>query len=296
MSLVGTAKGKGIVAKVARPPVDLDLIFALIHHGCMSLPQELVDHVIGVLYDDLLSLKACSLTCKSMFASARRLIHRTLCLTLRNNMRILPQEEKKHPLAGYDGLCFISYVGEHGLLRYTRQVRIRDPYIFTPHTLLPHLAHFRSLNQVHTLAIDYFEAMAWARYHKTCFAHLYPTLTSLALRSPSGDYRFLFKFALQFPRLENLCLESLRNEEWGTVDQVIVESSPPLHGHLRLARSVGPSVGRWLTELTSALPNKIKFRSVELECFLGQHAQCIVNGCGETLENLILVSDKFGER
>jgi hypothetical protein len=61
----------------------------------MGLPQELVEHIIDTLQEDLPALKACSLTCKAMFASTRHLIYQTLCLTPRNNDRILTPVERK---------------------------------------------------------------------------------------------------------------------------------------------------------------------------------------------------------
>ena len=58
--------------------VDLGLIAAEVHGGCMGLPQEIVDHIMDMLQNDVIALKACSLTCKVMFVSARHLIHHTL--------------------------------------------------------------------------------------------------------------------------------------------------------------------------------------------------------------------------
>ena len=80
------------------PPVDLlgVLISTAIHQGCMGLPQEIVDRMVDILRDDLQALKACSLTCKAMFASARYLIHRVLYLTVQNNQSVLnPKREKE---------------------------------------------------------------------------------------------------------------------------------------------------------------------------------------------------------
>lgn len=48
--------------------VDLNPISATIHRGCMGLPQELTNHIVDMLYDNILALSACSLTCRAMFA------------------------------------------------------------------------------------------------------------------------------------------------------------------------------------------------------------------------------------
>ena len=110
----------------------------------MGLPQELIDDIIAILQDDIRALKACSLTCKAMFASPRHLIHRTLYLTVRNNQSVFTQQEKsryeKRPRRNLE-LRFISYAGERGLLRYPRQLYINMPSQFTPDNILPHLHH-----------------------------------------------------------------------------------------------------------------------------------------------------------
>lgn len=73
---------------------DLNPISAAMHYGCMGLPQELVNHTVDMLHDNIPALEACSLTCRTMFASTRHLIHRTLDLTLRNNEHLFTEEEK----------------------------------------------------------------------------------------------------------------------------------------------------------------------------------------------------------
>lgn len=148
-------------------PVDLGLICATVHHGCMGLPQELVDNIMGILHNDFRALAACSLTCKSMFASARHLIHGTFRLTQRNNRSILTREEKKLlPQMSTDReLRFLTCAAERGLLQYAQQVFIRNNLqldnhhsTFSPAALSPHLHHFRSLDRIHTLTIEHLDA------------------------------------------------------------------------------------------------------------------------------------------
>lgn len=270
--------------------VDLVRISSAAYHGCMGLPQELIDYITDILHDDLRTLKACSLTCKAMFASARHLIHQTLHLTRQNNEKVLTQEEICQG-SGHRELRFVSYMGECGLLQYTRQVHVRDPGIFVPETLLPHIHYFQSLDRVHTLAIEHYDAVLWAKHYKTCFVHLYPTLTSLTLNRPFGRCRALLRFALQFPNLENLCFEWLRSEE-GTQPPFpvppAVGRSPSLRGHLRLAFSavIQPSEA-----FVHEFRKGVNFRSVEFESdFYDTHAQHILNAFAHTLENLTIAS------
>ncbi|KAF9781819.1 hypothetical protein BJ322DRAFT_247491 [Thelephora terrestris] len=299
----------GSFVGVARQPVYIDLISATIHRGCMGLPQELVDHVIDMLHDDLPALKSCSLTCKAMFASTRHLIHKTLFLTPRNNKSVLTQEENKsfrRLNQGYRDvqLRFLSYMGERGLLQYTRKIYIYTPRpvyipdlgVFTPDTLQPHLHHFRSLDRVHALTIENYDADAWRHHYKSCFAHFYPTLTSLTLCRPLGHYQSFLQFALQFPNLEHLCLEW---PDEGNEGVRPIRPAPPfvsrifdqpslIRGHLRLAHM--DNADRLPMNMAYDLRNGFKLRSVELEGSswnLGQH---VLNAHANTIQDLTIIS------
>jgi hypothetical protein len=169
--------------------------------------------------------------------------------------------------------------------------------LFTPDIILPHLHRFQSLDRVHTLIIERYHAPLWANHYKTCFAHLYPTLTSLTLRRPFGHYRLLLQFALQFPHLENLSLDFLEAERAvtpGLVVPTVVDQSSPLRGCLRLA-GYGTAI-QLPSDFTREFPKGIKFRSVELEDFLGNHAQHTLEACADTLESLTIVPLATGTR
>ncbi|KAF9781758.1 hypothetical protein BJ322DRAFT_243150 [Thelephora terrestris] len=201
---------KKMDVEVVEELADLNLLSAGIYRGCMGLPQELIDDIINVLFDDPRALRACSLTCRAMFASTRRLIHQTLHLTRRNHKPALVS------LRMEGDERYMSYMADRDLLRYTRQLHIHDSCIFSPGTLGPHLYRFRqSLNRVHTLIIEGYDAIRWANLHKPCFIHLYSTLTSLTLIRPFGHCQLILQFALQFPNLENLCLERPYNRRFG---------------------------------------------------------------------------------
>ena len=264
----------------------------------MGLPQELVDHIMNMLYDDIPALKASSLTCKAMFASTRHLIHQTLELSLDSTLRVLmiPQEEKRNYRRGNSGgeLRVVSFMGERGLLQYVRRVHIRPLYLFTPELLLPHLHHFQSLNQVHSLTIDSFYAKKWVNYHSTGFAHFYPTLTSLTLNRPCDLHRLL-NFALRFPNLENLSLESLefsQEFESNITYTATPERLPPLRGFLRLTAYGTPT--RLVAVLFREPPKGFNFRSVELCNVPGSQARHALNACARTLEILTIKAYSSG--
>ena len=276
-SPVGGSEDKEVVVdvplEVAPPPrpVNLTRIVAEVNYGCMGLPQELVDHIMGELHDDLTALKACSLTCKAMFAPTRRLIHQTLRLYPHNLRKIFANE---------------------GQLHHIRRVHIVNSGGFTPRILLPHLHRFQSLDRVHTLIFEKCDTLAWA--NQPYFTHFYPTLTSLTLRHHhSGTYRGLLHFALQFQNLENLCLEAT----WMNVApaqglSALIGSSPPLSGHLQLVGYA--AVDQWPVDPIHELPNGMNFRSVELKDFFGDRAQHILNPCSRTLEGLTVVLTTLG--
>ena len=279
----------------------------MIHRGCMGLPQELVDHIIATLHDDLPALKACSLTCKAMFASTRHLVHQTLCITPQNTESVLTREEEwklRRLKQGYQDvqLRFLSYMGERGFLQYTRklyihnahQVNITDEGTFTPDTLLPHIHHFQSLDRVYAITIERCNTVAWVDHYKSYFAHFYPTLTSLTLRFPLGGYRQILQFVLQFPNLENLCLEwpdenagrVRRNLTAPTIDD---QRSFP---HLRLGHADGAV--QWSTHFVYELQNRFNFRSIELEDSFGAHGQHLLNVCAYTVQYLTITPSRKG--
>ncbi|KAF9781713.1 hypothetical protein BJ322DRAFT_240217 [Thelephora terrestris] len=254
---------------VVAQPVGLDLISAGAHGGCMGLPQELLDCIMDMLCDDLRTLKACSLTCKALFASTRHLIHQTLHLSAR----------------------FLSYMamGERGLLRYTRHLHIPDRSRLTPSTLLPHLHHFQSLDRVHTITITNYDAIRWGNDHRTFFANFYPTLTSLTLAQAFGSHQSLFQFVLQFPNLENLCLEWLKGVALIVQDlasPVIIDKPPPLRGHFRLVGRFSLDAPEWPMD-GAQFSNVFNFRSVELDDLSGN--QYILKACAHTLESLTII-------
>ena len=268
----------------------------------MILPTELIDYIMDILGDDLPALQACSLTCRAMLASVRRLIHHTLYLTPENDQSVPTRRDGlRSPKRNHNDveLRFLSYAGERGFLQYTRRVHIRMTHCFAPDALLPRLHHFQSLDRVHTLTIEDFYLPRWVPHYRTCFSHFHPTLTSLTLLR-CLDYnkdRLLPGFVLRFPHLENLCVERVREllrigpqplpDSTLTVDQ-----PPPLRGYLRLA---GPDTLRQLAACFACdLSTGVNFRSVELEDFCDDQAQPILNACAHTIERLTIILGSNG--
>src|ERR1700753_524234 len=119
--------GNRIVAKMRKQHGDLNPISTTVQHECIGLPTELVDYIMDILGDDLPALEACSLTCRAMLASTRRLLHQTLHLTPENDQSVPIQKDRLRFLKRNHNdlhLRFLSYVGECGLPQYARRVYI----------------------------------------------------------------------------------------------------------------------------------------------------------------------------
>ena len=266
----------------------------------MGLPQEVVDRIMDALQDDKKTLKACSLTCKAMFASTRHLIHQTLRVTSEISQRIFTPEEKKRYRQGDRReleFRFLSFMGERGLLKYTRHLNIRIGFNVSPDVLEPHLRYFQSLDRIHTLIVRSYAAALWHNVHNTYFMQFYPTLTTLALYYP-GHYRCALHFVLQFPNLENLTLKAPGDECWiGSVVPVppVVTQRSPLRGHFRCA-GLGSWDPKWTKEFAFDLPNGINFRSAEFRDVRREHGQQILDGCADSLEEFTVRTTGNGER
>jgi len=259
----------------------------------MGLPQELVECIVNILQADLGALKACSLTCKSIFASTRHLIHRTLCVTKEANRRIFtPAEEKQYAQGDRSGLGlrFLSFMAEHDLLKYARHLNICMGSKFSPYMIEPHLQHFQSLDRIDTLTIDSYNPVRWCAAYDTYFTQFHPTLTTLILRFPAGHHRCVLQFALQFPNLQNLTLDTVWFQTWvwsGISVPPLVSQSPPLRGHFRCL-GLKQTDATWLREFAFGLPNGINFRSIELRDIYWKEGQQILDGCVNTVEEFTM--------
>ncbi|KAF9781680.1 hypothetical protein BJ322DRAFT_1220464 [Thelephora terrestris] len=103
--------------------VDLNRICSAIQHGCMGLPRELVDHIVGLLRDDFRALTAYSSTqCKAMSTSNLPFIHAMLRLTRRNDGGSILNRRESNKLrrnSGHHEFRFLSHMGKHRFSRYT---------------------------------------------------------------------------------------------------------------------------------------------------------------------------------
>lgn len=131
------------------PPLDPTTV--TISEKWKDLPQELIDHIVLMLGDDLKSLKACSLTCEAMFFSARRIIHRKIRLTSDKNWELLTVPERQRYIHGERQEFAVRVLSEFaawGLLPYAHHLSININKNFTPANLLPFNHHFQCFDRV----------------------------------------------------------------------------------------------------------------------------------------------------
>ena len=265
------------------------------------LPHELVDHIISMLANDLQSLKACSLTCKVMFASAHHLIHRRIHLTSTKNWRVLTLPERKRYTHGdrqETAFRVISAAAAQGLLPYVRHLFINIDRDFTPANLQPFNHRFQCFDRIQELSIRCLDTPGFLENFDTYFANFVPTLRSLHLDTPTGDTRDILDFACRFPHLDDLSFKIeetfLDSGTWKSESLPVVESVPPFRGRLRLDGIVGWR-GHLVQQLTS-LPGKRHFRSIELRCCNAEAVQPIIDAYSGTLESVSTTWQRTGER
>ena len=279
------------------PP--LDLTTAIITGTWKVFPQELADYIISMLANDLQSLKACSLVCRFMAASARRVIHRRIYLTSDKNWELLTLPERQRYIRGDKrdiAMKVLSKIAARGLLPYARHLFININYNFTPANLQPFNHHFQCFDRIQELSIYWLDTPGFLENFGTYFANFVPTLRSLHLDTPTGDTRDILDFVCRFPHLDNLTFKMETFHGWGTWGSgslPTAERAPPFRGRLKLDGIVGWR-GQLLLQLIS-LPGKRRFRTIDFRGCNSEEEQPIIDACSGTLESVSTTWKRFCE-
>ena len=276
------------------PEPFLDLNAITIAGTWKDLPQEIVDHIVFVLRNDLKSLKACSLTCKAMFVTTRRLIHRRISLTSERNWEVLTLPEKQRYIReDRQGIAIkvLSTIAAHGLLQYGRHLFVDLNKNFTPDNLQPFNHHFQCFDRIEELNIRWLHAQPFLVQFDTFFANFVPTLRSLHLDTPTGDTRDIMDFICRFPHLDDLTLR-MTSEAWmSPPSSPVVKNMPPFRGRLKLHWFVDLH-GYMLRQLIS-LPGKRRFRSLDFRGI--EMGQPVIDACSGTIETLSITWARHSE-
>jgi len=229
--------------------------------------------ILTYLTNDLRTLKACSLICRSWYPAAAQQLHHTL--TLRRGGRGINQS-KLEPL---------SKLHELGLLPLVKEIRVdQGPGLscwFVPRAFNNHLS---ALANVHTLKIENMEIHRFIPDVKRYFGHLSPTLRSIALYDPCCTPQQLSHFLSLFSNLEDI---EIRHAYTFTYNPAISDkglvpySAPKLRGRLVLHGFC------WVEALTNLIDicGGLRFRHMDLgggPCC----APLLLKACAETLETL----------
>ena len=257
--------------------------------GWKNLPQELVDEILGYLMNDLLALKACSLTCKHLFGATRPLIHRQLiCLGSRAEHPkptwSLFTHYKREPGA-FDRLIDAD---RSGVLRYAQRLTLkprkgsRNPR-FGPRDMQECLPLLRSITRWHTLTLDSFNLHPFVPVFDEYFGMFTNTLRHLDVRNAYRTEQELLYIICQFPLLEDLTIVSPASTIVPRPVYPIpsITHSPPLRGKLVL---VGVKSREPLNGLLG-LPGGLNFRSMtHFRC--GSDLQFVSAACRHNLRSI----------
>ena len=277
----------------------LDLSTMIVTRTWKDLPQEIVDYIMSMFRNDSESLKACSLTCKAMFISTRRLIHRKIRLTSEQNWAILTLKERQRYIRGDRqefAVKVLSWIAAQGLLPYGRQLFIDLHGNFTPANLQPFNDLFQQFDQIQELSIQWFHTRDFLEQFDTFFAKFVPTLRSLRLDAPSGDARDILDFVCRFPHLDDLTFEASFDNSYDQIADPLpaVKKIAPFRGRLKfndVKERHSPIVRQFIS-----LPGKRRFRFVDFrDCHFQTVEQPIIDACSGTIETLSITWKKISE-
>ena len=249
------------------------------HRPVFRLPYEIVEIIIAHIAHDLDALKACSLACHSWYSAAFPHLHRTLTLTDRGKLEPLSE---------------LHRLGWMPLVREIRVVQWRDEW-FALQALSPHdLCHFSAFANVQALVLDCLDISLFTPGIEPYFAHLAPTLQSIAFLQPRCTPPQLSHLLSLFPNLDDIKICWPRHPRNTTISDtdLVPFSTPRLRG--RLVVYDFDSVETWTRLITAG--GGLRFRYIHL-WKAGGCVPVLFEACADTLETLrfYATDPSFGE-
>jgi hypothetical protein len=252
----------------------------------MGLPQELVDMIFSYLRTDWDALMSCSLTCRALFCSARRVIHERLRVT---GPRTLP------PVIKLVKWCWIynrkhfrvlSLAEDAGLAHYTRHLIVEVGQVLTPRNLRPYIPNFQKYVWLTSLTLTRFDPTPFLPVFSHYFSHLSLSLRSLNLISPQGVPDATRDFVSLFRNLDDLEFNPVpkppcrpQRHQFPSKPSSCFTS---LAGELRIVNT-GPQRANSLEPLLQ-FPGGLRFRSFQFVCSTDIDISGILGKCSSTLE------------
>jgi hypothetical protein len=254
----------------------------------MGLPQTLVDMIFEYLRTDRDALLSCSLTCRALFCSARRVIHERLYVAGPRMFPFVSRSTKWCWIFNRRYLRILSLADDADLVQYTRHLIVEVGQIFTPRSLQPYIPTFQKYVWLTSLTLTRFDPTPFLPVYNRYFHHLSHSLISLHLISPRGMPDAMMDFISRFRNLDHLEFNpvvkpprrpqerptSLGPHRWFT----------PLGGTLRIV-STDSQRANSLGSLLH-LPGGLRFRSLEFVCCTDISTAGIIQKCSSTLESV----------
>jgi len=267
--------------------------------GLPSLPDDIISEIFSLL--DVNSLKSCSLTGKALSCSTKPFIHQTLYL--------IPRCDESTSFAISNGWYIfqgLQFLGERGLLRYTRHLFVNfpyDPHSRFTHSLDPCIQYLHTIKNLKSLRTCWLDIPSFIPKVEGFWGAFFGSLQSLELIFPTGDHEQILRFICQFPNLRDLKVD-INHGRTNTVrndgPRIGNKTSPPLDGTLDL--QFGTSVGiegdpagiQFIPMNLVRLPSGLKFRTLKLSWCIGDNLQPLVDACAPTLECIEFIGQWSG--
>lgn len=249
------------------------------HGSIRPFPYEIVEMILAHHTRDLVTLKACSLTCRSWYIVTVRYLHHTLILRWNG------------PGIDRGGLKPLFELRGLGLAPFIKEIRVKQTVLwdggpwFVPQTFRRRdLRNLSAFTNVHTLRFQGLEIYRFIPGIEYYFGHLSQTVRSIALHGPRCTPQQLSHFLSFFPNLDDI-------EIWWIITEVpnatapdtepVPFSPPKLQGQLTLCGF------RWVETWTQLIAScgGLRFRYMHLRDVAGC-APVLLEACAKTLETL----------
>ena len=241
--------------------------------------------IIGHLFYDPFSLRACCLTCYSWYIAAVRHLHSALITPIY-------RKHENSKLWWHDSFQSMHKLGLLPLVKKLQVQGTRDcadrfgPSAFSPELFDRRiLRQFSSLTNVQELGIDFLDIPSFMPKIQRYFGHFLPTLRSLTLREPKGSRRQIIFFVGLFQHLEDLAFRYYFvgiQKEPADDPTLVPLSIPPLRGRLTLERFTRVGILEDMIDMFGG----IRFRHMELYNVDGM--RLLLDASAKTLETLRL--------
>lgn len=244
--------------------------------------------ILEHLRTDWGTLVSCSLTCRALFCSARRVIHERLYVVGPKVLPFLNKVTKWCWIHNQRYFRLLSLADDAGLVPYTRHLVIEAGQVLTPRSLRPYVQTFHKYARITSLTLTRFDPTPFLPVFDLYFVHLSHSLTSLRLVSPKGMPDTMVDFVSRFRNLSDLELNPVpkppRSPQRRRISMELDRWLAPLGGTLRIVNTDSRRASSLETILR--LTSDLGFRSLQFVCCADINMAGIIQKCSSTLESV----------